>query len=60
MLRGGFFLLGGGEECCFWLFEVVLFGGGRFLSTASCGLLGYSSLCLGGFDGGSGYGALVA
>ena len=42
------------------MFEVVLFGGGRFLSTASCGLLGYSSLCLGGFDGGSGYGALVA
>ena len=42
------------------MFEVVLFGGGRFLSTGSCGLLGYSSLCLGGFDGGSGYGALVA
>ena len=44
MLRGGVFLLERGEECCFWLFEVVLFGGGRFLSTASCGLLGYSSL----------------
>ncbi len=56
----GFFVGGSGEECCFWLFEVVLFGGGRFLSTGSCGLLGYSSLCLGGFDGGSGYGALVA
>ncbi len=38
----------------------LCFGRGRFLSTASCGLLGYSSLCLGGFDGGSGYGALVA
>ena len=55
----GFFVGGEGRSVVFGCLRLC-FGRGRFLSTASCGLLGYSSLCLGGFDGGSGYGALVA